>query len=198
MERDDEGLAVTFDLVGYGRMDLVRSREDYPYGYVLDAEYQANNLMLLAAEQKPDEIVIEESNGGGGRASGYTQKLIEWLHLALLQRLRQYLPDIPVGYIRTSTWRKVVGSLLSKDDKKKNAALARAKRLGTEEEKAAKKRLGIRGKTTKKHVAVRYVNQTYHIHLKAGEHDAAEAIAIGDARLRGTPFSVPQINSRES
>jgi Holliday junction resolvasome RuvABC endonuclease subunit len=71
---------------------------------------------------------------------------------------------------------------MSKDQKKSNTKLSKAKRAaaesGTKLDKAA---LGIRGKVTKKHLAVKYVNDTYGLSLRMSENDAADAIGLATA-----------------
>ena len=49
----------------------------------------------------------------------------------------------------------------------------------------AKKQLGIRGKWTKKMLAVNWVNENYGLKLKLVNNDEAEAICLGVAFLRG-------------
>jgi hypothetical protein len=184
------------EVLAWGRVDLVRFRGEYPWNYVEDAQNMARNLVGLldgiGVQHPISEVVIEETNGSKNR---YSQKLLEFLHLAFLQRLRSSIPKMSVRYISTGTWRKYSGIVMSKEDKKKNAALSRAKKKG--DEKAAKKRLGVRGKTKIKHVAVRWANETYRLHLKAGDHDIAEALALGTARLLGAPLADGEMSRKK-
>lgn len=184
----EAGAGVVPALLARGRVDLVRVKgEAYPWNYVHDVERQANNLALLVGEQRPDEVVIEETNGGG-RAGRYTQKLLEMLHLALLQQIGRVFPGLPVVYVSSSDWRSACQVTLTKEERKKNAALSKAKRVGADALKVAKKALGVKGRTTKKHAAVRWANATFGLALLQGDNDTAEAIALGTARFRGAPI----------
>lgn len=185
------GPAVLPELLDGGCMELVRVvGAAYPWDYVEDVERQAVNLMLLAGATTPEEVVIEETNGGG-RAGRYTQKLLEMLHLAVLRQIRIAFPTLPVTYISSADWRRTVGIALSKEEKRNNATIGRARRAGKEALREAKRRLGVLGKVGRKHVAVRWVEDAYNLTLAQGDNDFAEAVCLGVARLRGAPLSTP-------
>lgn len=161
----------------------------YPFSYY----YAAKNMALLIQDQlskhRPDVIVIEETNGSRSR---YTQKILEFLHYAVLHTLLD--TKAKVVYINTSDWRKSVGGMLSKEDKKQNAKVAKAKQKAKTDGKLdlkkfaeLKKQMGVRGKVNKKHVAIRLVNQMFGLSLKAKDDDVADAICLGLALYNGVP-----------
>lgn len=172
-------------LIAYGTLHLGQGIKDfgaYPWNYPSCARAQAEKIgNEVIAKWNPDHVVIEETNGSKNR---YTQKLLEFLHFALLMWLAGRRAD--VVYVNTNDWRSNLGIWLTKEQKKANAKLARAKRAA--EEKGVpldRKALGIRGKVTRKHAAVNYVNERFGLSLRQKDNDAAEAICIGLAFLNG-------------
>jgi hypothetical protein len=96
----------------------------------------------------------------------------------ILQRLREQCPDIRVVYISTSAWRKATQVALSKQDKDVNRKINQGK---------SKKELGVKGKTTTKHVSVRVANEMYGKDYKTKDNDITDAILLGVAYFRGVP-----------
>jgi len=178
-------------LVEYGLVQLakpVAAHGDYPWRYVHAARALAKDVGELVARVAPDAVVIEETNLGRQR---YSQKLLEFLHNALLTELEKY-PEArgaltpPVFYVSSSTWRKVLSISMSAEDQKANARLSKAKSAAKRAGKRLdKKALGIRGKITKKHLALRFVNAHYGLELRPKDDDVADAIALGTAFLAG-------------
>lgn len=176
-------------LMKYGTLHagcVLKESGAYPWNYVGVADHQAAQVSHeLIRVFDPQVVVIEETNGSKNR---YTQKLLEFLHYALLDQLHHEYPQIRVVYVNTGDWRKNLGIWLSKDQKKQNAKLSKAKsaakKSGTKLDKVA---LGIRGKITKKHAAVAYVNHRFGFKLKVKDNDTAEAICIGLAFLNNVP-----------
>lgn len=157
---------------------------EHPFGFVMAAEELGSKLFELTKSIRPDVVVIEETNGGG--RARFTQKILEYCHLSTLLRLRDL--DTKIVYVNTSDWRKVLGLHLTKEDKKKNAKLAKAKREALKKgEKLDKKKLGIKGKVNKKHVAIRFVNEKLGMELKAKDDDIADAICLLLAFLADVP-----------
>lgn len=171
----DFGMIVNEDKIsGYGT---------YPESYVGAAEAMAIRLLELVLRFNPDKIVIEETNKGRSR---YTQKILEFIHCTLLILLRRDNHIQKVVYVNTSDWRKITGVELSKEDKKQNTKLSKAKSAAKKKnEKLDKKSLGIRGKITKKHLAIRVANDLYDLQLKPKDDDIADAICIGTAWCYG-------------
>lgn len=156
----------------------------YPWAYLAVARDMAQKFFDLIVETQPTEVVIEETNLGKNR---YSQKTLEFLHCALLDALlRHGRGDLKVAYVSSAFWRSNLGCTLSKDDKKANARLAKAKRVAREYgRKPDLKKLGVRGKVNKKHVALRFVNERHSLEFKVKDNDIADAICLGTAYLNG-------------
>lgn len=163
----------------------------YPWSTMLAASAVADRLRDVVAkvhlwEEDLDAIVVEEINKPGRFGNRYSQKLLDFLHYAFLYNLREneHLRHIPVIYINTSDWRRVVGANLTKADKALNIKVRKLKKAG---DKEGLKKLGVRGKVSKKHAAIRFVNQTFGLSLKAKDDDIADAICQGTAYFLGVP-----------
>jgi hypothetical protein len=134
----------------------------YPYNIVRGAQQiTAQVLELVRKCGKLDVVVIENTNKGRNR---HTQRILEFMHFCILMMLEE-VPQKMV-YMDTSEWRSLVGLWMSKDDLKNNRDV-----------KAKKKR----GKISKKHLAVRMVNDLYGKNLKLKDNDEADAILMGQA-----------------
>lgn len=137
----------------------------YPYNLISAANAVANLVISLVDAVRPDEIVVENSVKGRNR---HTQRLIEWLHLRMLQALGAR----GVRYMDPSEWRRIVEMRLSKDDKKNNRAVSDGKK---------------RGRVTRKHLSVRMVNERFSSEighrLKLKDNDQADAILLGLAYM---------------
>lgn len=169
---------------------VISSYGPYPFSYVtalsLMAERVVDCIIQMTDTVGPDTIVIEETNGSKNR---YTQKALEMLHCLFLQRLQRlgYSSD-RVKYVSTGVWRRAVGIELTKEQKRQNARLSKAKRAAKiRGEKLDKKALGIAGKVSKKHVAVAWANEHFGLSLKQKDNDIADAIGIGVAFTQGAP-----------
>jgi len=163
----------------------------YPWSYKAAADWLADELLTVFLTQQNlfgpiDVVVIEETNGSKSR---YTQKVLEFIHKAVLDRFST-VPCVRVVYVDTREWRSKLGCTLSKEQKKQNAKLSKAKReaeaMGL---KVDKKELGIKGKVTKKHVAINWANEHWKLDLKAKDDDIADALCVGTAFLRGATLS---------
>jgi len=162
-------------LLEYGVIHLGKGLDEfgaYPYNYVEAAKEQANNITSKCfGWWSPSLIVIEETNKGKNR---YTQKMLEFLHYSLIEKLKRL--DVPVVYINSSEWRKIVGLSLSKEQKKQNAHLRKAKREGKVLDKKA---LKIKGIVTKKHLSIDKVNELLGLNLKKKDNDISDSILLG-------------------
>lgn len=151
---------------------------EYPWNYLQSSYIMAESLWSIIDLYKPDVVVIEETNMGRSR---YTQKILEWIHRAIVAKLRT-LEGTKVIYLSSSIWRQTLGLTMSKIDKKNNAKLSKTKRLAAQlGVKLDKKSLGIAGKVNKKHLAIRHVNETYGLKLKVKDDDIADAICLTEA-----------------
>lgn len=161
-------------LLAYGTVHLpkesAKAYGDYPWSYVSAVEDLVNKLKEIWENKKIDIIVIEETNKAS--FSRYSQKLLEFIHFAVLLELRKL--NIPVYYINTSEWRKILNINLSLEDRKNNKMSA-----------AARKKHGIKGKITKKHLSVRHVNNTFGLQLKLVNNDVADALCLVEAYYLG-------------
>lgn len=166
------GLKLDHPIISYG---------EYPWNFDSASNIMAAQLHEMVLRFKPDVIVIEETNLGKSR---YAQKSLEFTHKALLQLLKGYPSKII--YLSSSSWRQALGLQMSKEDKKNNAKLSKAKKAAAEYGvKLDKKTLGVKGKINKKHLALRYVNETFGLNLKVKDNDAADAICLVAAYLTG-------------
>lgn len=176
--------------VAYGIIKLeqtAKSFASHPWGYIQAALTLANKLVCKVHERGPEVIVVEETNGARAR---FTQKFLEYCHFAFLWQLtrsmKTYVERPEVVYVNTSDWRRQMDVRLTDDDKRQNARLSRNKRKAKEKgEKLDKKTLGIRGRVTIKHVAIRRANELFGLGLIAKDDDVADALLIGSAYLRG-------------
>jgi hypothetical protein len=160
----------------------------YPTCYVVAAESIATKIQRVVVKYKPNIIVIEETNGSS-KTSRYTQKFLEFLHCCTLQAIHRLAYSDRVLYINTSTWRKFTGIELTKEQKKQNAKLSKAKsKAGGSLTPAQKKLMGIKGKITKKHIAVAEVNRLYGLGFTQKDNDIAESILLGLAYIAGAPI----------
>ena len=175
-------------LVKHGLIRLSKKIEEYgnyPWSFVyatIELIEKIHNELIIPLF--PNTIVVEETNSSKAR---YTQKILEFLHFRLLSSCVNISPSYcPIKYINSSEWRKVLGLTMSKEQKKNNAKLNKAKKqaegTGTKLDKAS---LGIKGKITKKHLSVAYANSTYGLNLKIKDNDIADAICLGTAYLNG-------------
>jgi len=132
--------------------------------------YQAKEIASfiknLVEEYEPDEIWIEQTNAGSFRNS---QKLLEFIHFAVLDKIKLLGCKEKVGYVDTSAWSSLLKIRQTKEDTKNNALVREKKK---------------RGKITKKHLSVRWANASYGLTLKLKDNDAAEAIAIATYGLK--------------
>jgi Holliday junction resolvasome RuvABC endonuclease subunit len=78
---------------------------------------------------------------------------------------------------------------MTKADKSANTKLSQAKSNAKHTgKKLDKVSLGIKGKITKKHLAIRWVNETYNLNLAMKDNDAADAIALASSYLLNAPI----------
>ncbi len=165
--------------------DTILAYGKYPFCYYKAALEMAESIMVLVRKANPDVIVIEETNLGKNR---YSQKALEFIHCKVIELLQHWLGswnDVQVIYLSSSSWRQALELQMTKEQKKANAKLAKAKReAAARGTKLDKKALGVKGKTTKKHVAVDYVNDRFGLALKLKDNDIADAICLTAAFLK--------------
>lgn len=170
-------------IVQYGTLvnaKKVKDYGEYPWSIVEAAEEMCslifNQVRVLLAQPGVDLIVIEETNLGKRRTS---QKVLEWIHLLTLLQFRNNIQHIPIMYVDTGEWRKVLNIRLTNEDKKMNKKVRDAKRKASSKgTKVDFKALGARGRVGKKHLAIRYVNHTFGLALKVKDDDVADCISL--------------------
>ena len=154
------GFAVINDeaLSDYG---LIKSKIDASddFSYLDKALDLGNSIGALIEKHRPDKIIIEQTNQGRFR----TQKLLEFIHMAVLLRISALNLRSRVQYIDTSRWRSILKIRLTKEQRLHN--------------KAVKQKLA-RGKITSKHLAVLWVNNKFGMKLKLKDNDIADAICL--------------------
>lgn len=133
---------------------------DYQFVDVADAIARKVGTIIL--EHSPDLIVIEQTNQGGGKQR-VQQKELEFIHYAVLSRLREIGCQYKTMYINSSSWRSLCEQKLTKEQKAHNK-LVKAKQA--------------RGKITPKHLAVAWANKMFGLSLLQKDEDSAEAISI--------------------
>lgn len=166
-----------------GKSQVVNGYGAYPWSYHEVASNIATSLFQLVLEHQPDAIVVEETNLGKNR---YAQKLLEFIHFAFLNAVRTSAYKDRVIYLSSSEWRRALGLVMTKEQKKANATLAKAKKEAEEAGvKLDKKAIGVRGKVTKKHLAVEHANRVFDLKLKVKDNDIADAICLALAHMAG-------------
>lgn len=160
----------------------------YPFCYLKAALKVRNKVVQLIKLHSPDVVVIEETNLGKNR---YSQKVLEFIHCLVVEWLAKNFSGKTV-YLSSSSWRHALRLGMNKDERKNNSTISEMKKASRSEDgkldlakfKQLKKASGIRGKITKKHVALRYVNELYGLKLKPKDNDQADAICLALAFLK--------------
>lgn len=151
------------------------------YEYIRRARYLANRIFDVFIRYPIDYVYIEQTNQGRNRT---TQKELEFIHYAVLDRFCYDGFAHLVRYVDTSAWRSGLSIKLSKDQRKHNKAV---------------KAKSARGKVTAKHLAVAWANEKFGLKLKLKDNNEAEAIALAafgehDQRSKVAPVVIDDIN----
>lgn len=161
------GWAILDDGVIYDK-GLINVKDDFnpdvsimqDFWFIAKADKVSYEIRKLVCQFSPDFVYIEQTNSGSFRTS---QKMLEFIHYSVLKMMLELGLAATVRYVDTSAWRAKHKIFMSKDDKKNNKMVKDGKK---------------RGKITKKHLAVRWANDTYTLALKLKDNDIAEALAI--------------------
>lgn len=176
-------------LKSFGKIETHQKVFDYggyPFSFLFAAEDIVGRVMQLILDTKPDVIVVEETNLG--TFSRYKQKILEFLHCSFLRAFHTTFVENhhangvkpEVYYISSAMWRSAIGLQMTKEDKKNNALLSKAKKLSVETGKSLDKgSLGIKGKINKKHLSVRYINTNFGKDFKMKDNDITDGICLG-------------------
>jgi hypothetical protein len=176
-------------LKGYGNFVSKETGQPYPFSFIDRAKVIAYKLAEYLESQVLSElvVVIEEVNMSRAR---HSQKQLDFIHYAVLEVLARN--GVHTVYVDTSQWRKRCGITLTKEQRKLNQTLAKASRESTKKGvKLDKKALGIKGKITKKHLAVNKANEIFGTKFVVKDNDIAEAALLGYAWILGVPVSTP-------
>lgn len=128
--------------------------------FIQRAQHMAHEIIKIVRSVNPDMIFIEQTNLGNSRTD---QKLLEFVHFAVLSELAELALEEVTRYVDTSQWRSVLQIKLDKDQRLNNKMV----KLGK-----------ARGKVTFKHLSVFWANKTYDLELLKKDHDVADAIAL--------------------
>ena len=160
-------------LITYGVCEAERvGKEDspaYPINFIQAAERVGEFVFNLISNYHIDAVVIEESVQMS--KDRYAQKQLEFIHFTVNSIAISSL--VKRVYLSPSQWRKILEIKMTKEDKIQNALVKKKK---------------ARGKITKKHLSVRYVNETYGFQLLMKDNDKADAIGLGRAFLKSKGF----------
>lgn len=158
----------------------------YPNSYLIAAqnmgELLLKNVKQMGESFGIDVVVVEETNLGKNR---YSQKLLEFIHANFLSCMQRERSGYTICYISSSKWRQAMGLEMSKEDKKNNKALKKLKEADGGATHEAKAAAGIKGKVSKKHLAVRKANELWGLSLKMKDNDVADALLLGSGYLMG-------------
>jgi len=180
-----------FKLEEYGLITLNQKILDFPGDYPENVKRacwaQTNGVVELIERLRPDTIVIEDTVPG---RQALSQRFLEWYHYSLLSSIdSEFVPGAisRVVYIKTGVWRQTVGLKQSKQDAKNNKMANKIKELSPTMQREMRKSTGVKGKTTKKHLAVRMVNERFGLSFKVKDNDIADSILLGLAFIQGAP-----------
>lgn len=163
------------------KLRILEHHEKYPYNYLLASFNIVGNIFELLYRVNPDYIVVEETNKSS-KASRYSQKILEFIHSIFIHELYN-IGYKNIFYISSSEWRKIVGIIMTKEDKKNNAKINKLKKEGK-----SKKDSGLKGKVNKKHLAVRKCNELFNLNLKLKQNDIADACLLGTSFFLGASY----------
>lgn len=166
----------------------------YPHNYAhmtsgVTGKLYAHIIRPYLSQTNAIQIVIEETTAS---SQNYTQKILEWIHHSLYQRLSA-LEGWPIGvhYIRDGVWKRMTGANQNKEERNWNARISRYKK--THDKKIAKlaKVKGEKPKRVRKldskDYAKRALKEVTGLDLPIESEDAIDAILIGIAFLWGAP-----------
>ena len=155
--------------------------KEYPINFLDTAEAIAEECIRVIQENKIDKVVIEHCEGAKQRLS---QRLLEWTHFALIQRLKAL--GIDFKYLLVHDWRDVVGCYLKRwpDYQKFNQKVRAAKKKATPTKsgmliaKIDGKRVGP---VNQKKLSIIIANEKYGLEIK--NDNMADAINLGRAAI---------------
>lgn len=199
------GFAIFIDnkLIKYGTLWADKTTDDfgpYPWNYILLAQHTANRVYnevikpTLQSTSGKVHIVIEETTSGAG--NNYSQKKLEFIHYAVLQLLQ----GLDTHYVRDGSWKSVAGVKLNDEEKKINKQIKEFKeKTGSKLAKLdldGSGKVKVVGKITVQHVYIRRLKELFNIVVLHKGEDAAAAILMGYAFLKGVKLCDGKIKSK--
>lgn len=198
---------VTPSQFGLITKDIDWAVEEYPKNFVTIATHIAQKIGdLIATIPYLTDIVIEETNKTGRFGSRHSQKILEFIHFAVVDYIASHYPNtLKIHYVNTSDWRKTLKlsvietKKLAKPFLKEQARLKKEldvctdrkqRNLLKENLKKFNEQLKVRcihGKIDKKSISVAYANAVFGLSLKKGDNDISDSICLGKAFLLGAP-----------
>lgn len=155
---------ITLDISGFDINGKPEKNPQYPFNFITRAEQLASSIETnLINKYKPNFIVIENTILGRNR---HAQRLLEFIHYAVLKL--ESIPRVKIIYMNPSEWRALLSLRLTKEQKKHNVEV---------------KTQTAKGKITKKHLSVEYINKTFGLTLRLKDNDIADAIGLASAYL---------------
>lgn len=158
LSSDENGI----QLIDYGTNDKLSEPEGrYPENYIIWA-YNCFELILnRIKDYNPTILIIEETAGGSKDA--HSQKILEFIHFLVAHYIRS--TGFDCQYYETEAWRRIVGCLMTKEEKLKNKTITKARKDNPDQKviKVDGKRIG---KVRRKHVNVRRANEIFSKQLK--------------------------------
>jgi len=164
-------------LISYGNVTadgVIREHRLPEYNSIYVAKAIANRLARVIIKEKPDLVIIEQTNLGRARDS---QKVLEFIHFAVLEMLETLNLDSVSHYVDTSAWRGALEIKLSKEQRKHNSELSKKKRSIVAAGNKVSNKKG-EGKITWKHLSVEWANKNFNLGLILKDNDIADAIAL--------------------
>lgn len=155
--------------------------KEYPFNFFDTANCIADRCIEIIQENKIKKVVIEHPEGAKQRLS---QRLLEWIHFALILRLRQV--GIEFRYLLVHDWRESVGCYIKKwpEYQKYNQKVRQAKKKATPT-KSGMLIAKIDGKRVspinQKKLSIILANEKYGIDIK--NDNIADAINLGRAAI---------------
>ena len=190
------GYAIFIDgkLIRYGTQWADKVAEDfgpYPWNYIDLAQHVVDRLYREVIEPIKYKIpgqelhfVIEETTTS---QNNYSQKKLEFVHFALIKKLSAN-GHTKVFYVRDGQWKGVVSARLNKEERDLNKKIKDYKKDNNA--KLAKfdldgQGLKVVGKRTAQHAYIRALKEQLNIALDIKHEDAAAAILMGLAFIKG-------------
>lgn len=159
-------------LIKYGKLDFPCKDSSWPFGIRDWVKETAAGIFALIQSHKFDKLLIERPNSSRWRDS---QNYLDWLAFELISLLLDGGYKESLCYVNTSDWRKAINLKLNAEQKKQNKMVSQAKKEG----KMLKVNGKRKGRVTKKHLSVQWVNEKFGMKFKLKDNDICDSICVG-------------------